>query len=58
MDCVLEVCMPALALRAGEVSNAGRETFLATSSDATIEIFVTHLDPAKVSTNISEYPHS
>ena len=49
MDCILDVCMPALALRAGEVSNAGRETFLATNSDATIETFVTHLDPTKVS---------
>lgn len=48
MECALDICLPALALRAGEVSNAGRETFLATNSDITIEVFVIHLDPAKV----------
>jgi hypothetical protein len=48
MECVLDICLPVLALRAGEVSNAGRETFLATNSDITIEAFVSHLDPAKV----------
>jgi len=48
VECVLDICMPALALRAGEVSNAGRETFLATNADITVEAFVVHLDPPKV----------
>lgn len=44
----LELLLPPLVQRAGEVSNAGRETFLAATADATIKCFSAHMTPSKV----------
>lgn len=48
MDAGLEHLIPVLAQRSGEVSSAGRETFLATLADSTILELITHLTPIKI----------
>ena len=48
LDASLDIFLQALAQRSGEVSTAGRETFLATVADATISCLIQNLSFAKV----------
>ena len=48
LDADLPVIVTPLVQRAGEVSTAGRDTFLAAVADDTLAAIVMHLTPSKV----------